>query len=311
MTNLDDGETAAKPLESRLFGLRQTSGVIAECPVEHLLLLRGAPGFAPSRAPLAWRARDMAGDAERFARQEICERLAQAHRRRCLDELPARMAFVSRGFDYQEAELAAARSLLAEAARTDDLRAVKELDRVKERQRALTAARNRRLAELRDEPDLVQAGDVQFLVHALVVPVQDPEETERYDADVEDIAMNVTVGYEVGFGARIVDVSRPDLARRAGLPDWPGFDLLSRRPTETLHIEVKGRATSGSVEISDNEWARACNLRHAYWLYVVFDCATPRPRLQRVCDPFGKLLVRNRDSVSYILSAAAIRDAAE
>ena len=29
-----------------------------------------------------------------------------------------------------------------------------------------------------------------------------------------------------------------------------------------------------------------------YWLYVVFDCATPRPRLVRVQDPFGKLLAR-------------------
>ena len=311
LADYEGRETTAKLLESRLIGLRQTSGVIEECPVEHLLLLRRAPGFAPSHAPLASRVHVMVGDAERYTRQEVCERLAQAHRQRCLDELARRLAFVSRGFDFQEAELAAARSLLAETARTDDRRAAEELGRVKERQRALTAARNRRLAELRAEPGLVQAGDVQFLVHALVVPVQDSEETERYDADVEAIAMDVATTYEVGFGARVEDVSRSEMARRAGLPDWPGFDLLSRRPTEILHIEVKGRATSGNVELSDNEWAKACNLRHAYWLYVVFDCATPRPRLLRVRDPFGKLLVRNRDSVSYILSAGAIRDAAE
>ena len=30
-------------------------------------------------------------------------------------------------------------------------------------------------------------------------------------------------------------------------------------------------------EIGGNEWARACNLRDAYWLYVVFDCAPPAP----------------------------------
>ena len=50
--------TAPQLLESRLIGLRQLSdGTLEECPVEHLLLLRGAHGFAPSRVPLATLAR--------------------------------------------------------------------------------------------------------------------------------------------------------------------------------------------------------------------------------------------------------------
>ncbi|MBW1953897.1 MAG: DUF3883 domain-containing protein, partial [Deltaproteobacteria bacterium] len=36
------------------------------------------------------------------------------------------------------------------------------------------------------------------------------------------------------------------------------------------------------MEISENEWARACNLREDYWLYVVYDCASPNPRLLRI-----------------------------
>ena len=73
-------------------------------------------------------------------------------------------------------------------------------------------------------------------------------------------------------------MSQPDQARRAGLTDWPGFDLLSDHPDgERRCIEVKGRAAGGSVEVSDNEWAKACNLRDEYWLYVVYDCATPPP----------------------------------
>jgi hypothetical protein len=51
------------------------------------------------------------------------------------------------------------------------------------------------------------------------------------------------------------------------------------------------------VELKDNEWARACNLRDKYWLYVVYDCAGPRPRLFRVQDPFGSLLARGRGGV--------------
>ena len=67
-------------------------------------------------------------------------------------------------------------------------------------------------------------------MHVLVVPVQDTEELERYDADVETIAVEVATGYEANFGAEVTDVSKPELARRAGLTDWPGFDLKSRHP---------------------------------------------------------------------------------
>jgi hypothetical protein len=108
-------------------------------------------------------------------------------------------------------------------------------------------------------------------------------------------------------------VSRPALARREGLGDWPGFDLRSLRPAGALGpaedraIEVKGRAGTGAVEVSANEWAKACNLQKRYWLYVVYDCATPRPRLVKVRDPFGRLLATAKGSVviaeSEILSA--------
>ena len=259
----------------------------------------------------------MALDAANFARDEVTQRLAQTHRQRILNDLPSRMAFVNRGFDFQAAELAAVRSRLTQMARTGDRHANTELSRVKEQQRSLTDLRNRRLAELQAEPDLIQAGEMEFLVHALVVPVQDSEETERYDADVEAIAVKVATAYEESFGAQVQDVSRPELARRAGLTDWPGFDLRSRRPAsdhggaEESAIEVKGRAGSGNIEMSENEWARACNLRNDYWLYVVFDCATPRPRLVRVRDPFGKLLFRTRESIAFTVTFGELMEAAE
>ena len=301
-----------KPVESRLVGLRQSGeSTVEECPVEHLLLLRGVRDYAPSQVPLATLARGMIRDVIEFAREEVVERLAQTHRQRRIDELPVRMEFVNRGFDYQAAELAAARSRVAERARTGDSGAKAELSKIKEQQRSLTAVRTRRLAELETEPELIQAGDVRFFVHALVVPVQDFEAAERYDADVEAIAVEVATAYEQRFNAKVEDVSRPELARRAGLPDWPGFDLWSRRPDEERAIEVKGRARSGNVEVSENEWAKACNLRDKYWLYVVFDCATPHPRLVRVQDPFAKLLVRNRELWAFTISLSAVLEAAE
>src|SRR5271157_2823883 len=98
--------------------------------------------------------------------------------------------------------------------------------------------------------------------------------------------------------------------RAAGLTDNPGFDLLSLHAVHGQRgIEVKGRAGIGDVELTENEWAKACNERERYWLYVVVDCATPHPRLLRVRDPFGKLLVKARGSVR--IDNAAIFQAAE
>jgi hypothetical protein len=93
------------------------------------------------------------------------------------------------------------------------------------------------------------------------------------------------------------------------LPDNPGFDLLSIRPGgEKRAIEVKGRAGVGEVEVSANEWAKACNLRQGYWLFVVYDCATPNPRLLRVQDPFGMLIAKAAGGV--LIDARAILEAA-
>ena len=164
---------------------------------------------------------------------------------------------------------------------------------------------------LQMEPSLVVAGKVELVAHALVLPTADAEEQQRHDAQVEEIAMRIAQAHEEASGATVRDVSRPELARRAGLGDWPGFDLLSDTATaDRRAIEVKGRARTGNIELSENEWAKACNLRDGYWLYAVYDCATPRPRLVRVRDPFGKLLVRSRELSACSMAAAEVYAAA-
>jgi hypothetical protein len=153
-------------------------------------------------------------------------------------------------------------------------------------------------------------GEVTFLAHALVVPSSDPEDRKRHDAEIEAIAMRVAWAYEEVGGAVVKDVSTPEKARAADLIDYPGFDLLSRHPTKgERNIEVKGRAAIGDVELSENEWAKACNLRGRYWLYVVYDCASSQPRLLRVQDPFASLLVRARGGV--VISEQEVFAAAE
>ena len=85
--------------------------------------------------------------------------------------------------------------------------------------------------------------------------------------------------------------------------------LSLRLAGEERGIEVKGRAGIGDIEITENEWVKACNLRERYWLYVVYECATPHPRLLRIQDPFGKLIIRAKGGVviaeQQIFEAAA------
>src|ERR1039458_380536 len=97
------------------------------------------------------------------------------------------------------------------------------------------------------------------------------------------IAMRMAVAFEESEGAEVQDVHTPELARKAGLQDNPGFDLLSkRRDGEKRCIEVKGKARLGDVDVSANEWPAACNLGSQYWFYVVFDRSEER-RVGKEC----------------------------
>ena len=287
-------------LEHRLVGLRQhEDGTVESCPVEHLLLLKGGSGIPSASASFASRAGRLAASAGAFAREKVAGPLAEDRRRERLAGLPGRLDFVSRGYEYQDAELAQARGKLREKAQAGDPRAKGELTRIKERQKALAARRDNALAVLQREPELIGASDVAFLAHALVVPTDDPEDKKRYDAEVEAIAVKLAWAFEEAAGAVVKDVSKPHLARAAGLEDHPGFDLLSERgEIGPRGIEVKGRAGIGDVELTENEWVKACNQRDRYWLYVVFDCATPHPRLLRVRDPFGRLIAKQSGCVT-------------
>lgn len=301
-----------EPLECRLVGVKQFEGAeVALCPVEHLLLLKGGQGIPGSAAQrLAVSAVRLKERAEAFVTERVARDMASQRRRQLLDMLPERERFTQRGFDYQEAELATARAKLSQKARSGNSAAAKALKDIKAQQRSLAERRRLALASLRREPELIAPGNVTFLAHALIVPSTDPEDRKRHDAEVERVAMELARVFEEAAGATVQDVSTPPLARAAGLTDNPGFDLLATyEHGERRAIEVKGRAGTGDVEVSSNEWARAANLREGYWLYAIYDCATPAPRLVRVRDPFGTLLARAKGSV--LISSREVADAAE
>jgi len=281
-------------VECRLVGVRQSEGAeIAVCPVEHLLLLRGGHGLSPEAQRLAVVAEQHRELAQAYLTERVARTMAVERRTRLLDTSDERETFIKRGFDFQEAELAVARAKLSQKAREGNKAGAQHLSEIKAQQRALSRRLSRVLALVKREPELIVPGDVDFIAHALVVPSTDPADQERHQVNVEQIAMDLARAFEEAAGAKVRFVHTPELARAAGLPDHPGFDVLSIRPdNERLCIEVKGRAGTGEIEVTDNEWARACNLRADYWLYAIYHCATPTPQMVRVQDPFEKLLVR-------------------
>ncbi|MGI9229893.1 MAG: helicase-related protein [Gammaproteobacteria bacterium] len=311
--------THTEIIENRLIGLKQESdGVITTCPLEHLLLLQGAQDVPPGSVSLAGLARKLTDAAIKWCKSDALARLVNEHRARVESTLSGRRDWINRGYDHKSAELVAKRQHVSNEARKGDSHAKVELTKVKEQQQQLKTEKKNHLELLEMEPDFIVPGEVEMLAHAIILPTDDPEEQRRHTAEVEVIAMRLAQAHEEAVGATVHDVSRPDLARVAGLNDWPGFDLRSLRPAtshslaEERAIEVKGRAGTAGVEISENEWANACNLRERYWLYVVFDCATPRPRLVKVRDPFGRLLAKTKGSMTIssteILSVADAED---
>ena len=283
-------------LEERLVGLKQSEdGVLEELPVEHLLLLRGG-GYSNTYLRFVTNAEQIVSRAEKYAQEIVGATLIEHYRDGIIAEREERLSFTQQGYDYQEAELANARTKLRKKAREGNSGAQREVERIRQLQRSLGERREQAIAAIEHEADLVTVDSVRFIAHALIIPSEKPEDRKRQTEQIETVAVQTAIDFERTYhGATVQDVSTPAMARAAGLRDNPGFDLLSARPDGTeLKIEVKGRARVGDVEISDNEWSAACNLRDGYWLYVVYNCATPQPQLLRIQDPFGKLITGSR-----------------
>lgn len=283
------GEEQARDV--RLVALKHdlADGTIEQCAVELPMVLQLTRGASPEALPPISDVQQGLAEAKSYLEAAVARPMAERLTERLRAALFEREAFLRASFDYQEAELMTARARLRERADAGaDVR--REIEAVREQQRALAEKKERALRVLWREPDLIRLGDISFLAHALVLPSTDPEERERHDREVEMIAVRVARSYEESFGATVHDVSDP--------LEKTGYDLLSRRPGgEERCIEVKGRRAIGDIQLSENEWAKAANLRDKYWLYVVYDCAALNPRLLRIRDPFLKLIVKARGGV--------------
>ncbi|MDQ2843819.1 MAG: DUF3883 domain-containing protein [Acidobacteriota bacterium] len=295
-------------LESRLVGLKMdVSQDATQAPLEELLLLRPTSEIRFQAAMIT--APDAIARGRAFINDDIGAKLVFKHRADITALSSQALEFASRGFDLEMAELAQRRGEQQRRSGEGDEEALLELSSLNAQLAALRNRRDQFVLAQRRTSELVEIGQTEILALAFVMPSDDPAEVKQRDAAIEAIAIQVARSSEEALGAIVQDVSTPERATAAGLSERPGFDLLSHRPDGTdLSIEVKGRARVGDVDISDNEWSKACNLRDRYWLYVVFNCATAEPQLYRYRDPFSRLLAATR---GVVVSADSVIAGAE
>ena len=100
--------------------------------------------------------------------------------------------------------------------------------------------------------------------------------------------MDLVRAYEEAAGAVVKDVHTPELARAAGLTDNPGFDhAVDSAGGRAPGHRGQGPGGHGRRGGQLQRVGQGRQSRDGYWIYAVYDCATPAPRLARVQDPFG------------------------
>jgi len=113
------------------------------------------------------------------------------------------------------------------------------------------------------------------------------------DPEVERIGMKVAMSFEADNGRIPKDVSAENL----------GFDIRSvDKDNNVRYIEVKSRAETGAVALTQNEWFKARRFRDDYYLYAVMN-ATTKPQLYIIRNPAENLQPEEKvEVVRYIVS---------
>ena len=122
------------------------------------------------------------------------------------------------------------------------------------------------------------------------------------DPEIEAIAVEHVKKYEVSQGRKVVSVEEENC----------GWDLTSLLAGQVArYIEVKGRASVGSVALTPNEWIKAQRFAKDYWLYIVTNCSST-PELHLIQDPASKLSPKEEVSVvRYMVGQGDWKRAAE
>ncbi|MFP4087168.1 MAG: DUF3883 domain-containing protein [Desulfobacteraceae bacterium] len=113
------------------------------------------------------------------------------------------------------------------------------------------------------------------------------------------MGMETAMAYEMQNRRTPQDVSAENL----------GFDIRSvdEEKQEICYIEVKARAGTGPVALTQKEWFKAQRFKDAYYLYAVMNAATG-PQLYRLKNPAENLKPEERvEVVRYVVQSEQIK----
>ena len=164
----------------------------------------------------------------------------------------------------------------------DDEKVQQKLEAKKKRLAELKQRKVERLIELEQGKDL-SAIAPEVLGCAYVVPLNQVEYKHTFgmsrDDEVEAIAMQTAMDYEKANGRTPEDVSKDNV----------GYDVKSiDAQGQKRYIEVKGRAGTDGVMLSENEMNRLAQLGNRAWLYIITNCKT-NPQLNIINDPANRM----------------------
>jgi len=137
----------------------------------------------------------------------------------------------------------------------------------------------------------------RFLGIIRVIPMPGKTIEMASDAQVEEIGMRIAMEYEQRNGRIPEDVSSLNL----------GFDIKSYDEAGKIrYIEVKARAQTGPVALTQNEWFKAQRFGNEYYLYVVFNAST-NPELHIIPNPAETLKPEEKvEIVRYLVDGNEI-----
>ena len=141
----------------------------------------------------------------------------------------------------------------------------------------------------------------RFIGIISVSPPAKSDDAMQSDEETERIGMETAIKYEIENGRKPEDVSAEKL----------GFDIRSRDSQERIrYIEVKARAGTGSVALTQNEWFKARRFGDDYYLYAVMN-AKKRPEIYVIANPAQNLQPTERiEVVRYIVTFQELADKA-
>ncbi len=152
----------------------------------------------------------------------------------------------------------------------------------------------RRLQELEESlvtETALTIGEIRPIAVLRVIPLPNEADDMSEDPALEAIGLQVAMEYERREGRSPTDVSLQRL----------GYDIKSTAKDGSIrYIEVKTRAHTGSIALTEHEWLKAKQLGDSYWLYVVENAVT-NPTLWLIQNPAEKLEPKTK-VVQYIVS---------